>query len=85
MSDQLHHKCEKDAGKPGRLFLLYGAMAIALSAVFGYGMASLHYTDAILKLSEIHAGAVDKLDSRHARQINAKDKEMRRLRNGEIK
>ena len=78
MSDQSPHSCSLEGrAKERRLFLCYAGLAIALAVGFGYSMASMKSQDNLVKVTEIHAETINKIDARHSRDMN---KEIKKLR-----
>lgn len=78
MSDQSPHKCSPEGrAKERRLFLCYAGLAIALAVGFGYSMASMKYQDNLVRITELHAETINKIDARHSRAMN---KEIKKLR-----
>lgn len=78
MSDQSPHKCSPESrAKERRLFLCYAGLAIALAVGFGYSMASMKFQDNLVKITELHADTINKIDARHSRTMN---KEIKKLR-----
>lgn len=63
-----------------RMFLCYGALAIALAVGFGYSMASINYQHDFVEVAQTSAKERDALHRRYMRQLNAKDKEIAQLR-----
>lgn len=63
-----------------RMFLCYGALAIALAVGFGYSMASINYQHDFVEVAKISEKERDSLHRRYTRQLNAKDKEIAQLR-----
>lgn len=78
MSDQSPHSCSSEGrAKERRLFLCYAGLAIALAVGFGYSMASMKFQDNLVKVTEMHAETINKIDARHSRAMN---KEIKKLR-----
>lgn len=78
MSDQSPHSCSSEGrAKERRLFLCYAGLAIALAVGFGYSMASMKFQDNLVKVTEMHAETINKIDARHSRVMN---KEIKKLR-----
>lgn len=63
-----------------RMFLCYGALAIALAVGFGYSMASINYQHDFAEVAQTSSNERDSLHRRYMRQLNAKDKEIAQLR-----
>lgn len=79
MSEQ--SSCDpKRMARERNLFLAFGALAISLAIGFGYSMASIRHQDTFAAVSENAAKERDKLHRRYMRQLNAKDKEIKSLR-----
>lgn len=78
MSDQSPHSCRLEGrAKERRLFLSYAGLAIALAVGFGYSMASMKFQDSLVKVTEMHAETINKIDARYSRAMN---KEIKKLR-----
>lgn len=78
MSEQSPHSCSSEGrAKERRLFLCYAGLAIALAVGFGYSMASMKFQDSLVKVTEMHAETINKIDARHSRSMN---KEIKKLR-----
>lgn len=78
MSDQSPHSCSSEGrSKERRLFLCYAGLAIALAVGVGYSMASMKFQDSLVKVTEMHAETINKIDARHSRDMN---KEIKKLR-----
>lgn len=54
MSDQSQHCDPVRASKERRLFMVYGAISIALAVGFGYSMASIKYQDTLAAMDAKH-------------------------------
>lgn len=79
MSDQSHSCDPKKAAKDRRIFLCFGALAIALAVGFGYSMASMKYQDAFAEIAKTNAKERASLHNRYMRQLGKKDKEIAAL------
>lgn len=79
MSDQSHSCDPKKAAKDRKLFLCFGALAIALAVGFGYSMASIKYQEAFATIAETAAKERTSLHNRYIRQLGKKDKEIAAL------
>lgn len=78
MSDPSPHNCiPENRAKERRLFLCYAGLAIALSAGFGYSMASMKFQDNLVRITELHAETIKNLDARHSRVLNKQLKNLR--------
>lgn len=78
MSDQSPHSCPTvDRTKEWRIFLCFGALAVALSIVLGYSMASRNYQESLVAISAQHSEAIQSLDKRHSRILNSQIKNLR--------
>lgn len=74
MSDQSHSCDPKKAAKDRKLFLCFGALAIALAVGFGYSMASIKYQEAFATIAEATANERTGLHNRYMRQLNYAEK-----------
>lgn len=79
MSEQSHSCDQKKAAKDRKLFLCFGALAIALSVGFGYSMASIKYQETFATIAETTAKERTSLHNRYMRQLGKKDKEIAAL------
>lgn len=79
MSDQSHSCDPKKAAKDRKLFLCFGALAIALAVGFGYSMASIKYQEAFATIAETTSKERASLHNRYMRQLGKKDKEIAAL------
>lgn len=79
MSDQSHSCDPKKAAKDRKLFLCFGALAIALAVGFGYSMASIKYQETFATIAETTAKERASLHNRYMRQLGKKDKEIAAL------
>ena len=79
MSDQSHSCDPKKAAKDRKLFLCFGALAIALAVGFGYSMASIKYQEAFATIAETTTKERTSLHNRYMRQLGKKDKEIAAL------
>jgi hypothetical protein len=92
MSDQSHSADPKKSAKDRKLFLCFGALAIALAVGFGYSMATIQYQGVMYDNAELeskeraaYAELASKerasLHNRYMRQLGKKDKEIAALIN----
>lgn len=90
MSDQYHSCDPQKAAKDRKLFLCFGALAIALAVGFGYSMASIAYQDTLAAMDAKYQDAIASvslsaskerasLHNRYMRQLGKKDKEITAL------
>ena len=86
MSDQSLHNEAKRTKIDRHKFIVYAALAVALSAGFGYSMASIRHQEIMAQMSansqaelnKAHAlsqAAKDRIHRRYMRQINQMNKE----------
>lgn len=76
MSDQSHSCDPRKAAKDRKLFLCFGALAIALAVGFGYSMATIQYQGIVKESAELAAKERASLHNRYMRQLGKKDKEI---------
>lgn len=90
MSDQSQHCDPVRASKERRLFMVYGAISIALAVGFGYSMASIKYQDTLAAMDAKHQDVLAdvsfaaseeraSLHNRYMRQLSKKDNEIAAL------
>lgn len=76
MSDQSHSCDPRKSAKDRKLFLSFGALAIALAVGFGYSMATIQYQGLMYGHAELAAKERASLHNRYMRQLGKKDKEI---------
>lgn len=74
MSGQYHNCDTKRSIKDRKLFMCFGALAIALAVGFGYSMATLRYQELSYQHAELAAKERASLHNRYVRQLNAAEK-----------
>ena len=79
MSDQSHSCDPQKAAKDRKLFLCFGALAIALAVGFGYSMATIQYQNQMYEYAELASKERASLHNRYMRQLSKKDKEIAAL------
>lgn len=79
MSEQSHSCDPRKAAKDRKLFLCFGALAIALAVGFGYSMATIQYQGVIYDHAELAAKERTSLHNRYMRQLSKKDGEIAEL------
>jgi hypothetical protein len=76
-----HNRRSKDR----LIFMSIASLAIGLAVCFGYMVASIHFQRTFIKMTQTHANERTQLHRRYMGQMNAKDIQIRQIRQGEIK